>query len=108
MTPCKVAGCSRHAHANGLCHAHNMRRWKGWDTHGPIRRKGRLPPGAAQKIRRVYVSNSAPTMAELASEYTVSRVTIWRVLHAVRAHFNDGLQVRIDARAWENDHPQSR
>lgn len=100
--PCSVEGCPRKAHSRGLCHAHNMRRWKERDVDGPIQRQGRLPAGAREAIRIAYVSPSAPTIVELAEEYGVGRVTIWHVLRNDRIRIDDDLQERIDTRAAEN------
>jgi biotin operon repressor len=78
--PCSEKGCGRPSHAHGRCHSHDMRWRHGWVVEGPIRQIRRLNDLEAAEVRRRYVSRDAPTIAELASEYRVSRVTIWKVL----------------------------
>jgi hypothetical protein len=79
-----------------------MRRWQDREVAGAIRRKGHLDEDAARAIRSAYVSPTAPTVAELAAEYQVGRITIWRVLRGQRHQVEDDLQDRIDIRAAEN------
>ncbi len=58
---CRAPACNRSVHANGLCSAHNMRAWHGWDIRRPVRTIHRLAPGEAEVIRKKYVSPPAPT-----------------------------------------------
>jgi hypothetical protein len=102
---CSEPGCGRFALAKGLCHAHNMRRWSGWTVAGPIRRIRRLSFPEAEKIRFRYVTRGS-TIAEMAEEYGVARVTIWRILRGLTYSRNDGLQEPIDRRAASNEHPE--
>jgi hypothetical protein len=110
LTPevCTIRGCKRSHQANGLCNAHNMRRTRGWEVDGPIKKIRRLTDAEARRLRRRYVSPEAPTVRELAEELGVAKVTVQRALRGERHRVDDGLQERIAERARDNEHPGRR
>jgi DNA-binding transcriptional ArsR family regulator len=101
---CSVVGCRRPSLAHGRCHAHDMRWRHGWVVEGPIRKIRRLTAEKAAEVRRRYVARNAPTIHELAKDFGVARVTVWRVLHGWAHAREDGLQETIINRIRENAH----